>query len=56
MQIVNPATEEVIKELNEDTPEILQEKFRQLSVAQQNWYRVPLEERIQVLLTFSRFK
>ena len=42
--IINPATEEVIAELNEDTKKRLQKKFELLRTAQPGWSKVPLSE------------
>ncbi|MBI1766853.1 MAG: aldehyde dehydrogenase family protein [Bacteroidetes bacterium] len=54
MQIVNPATEEIIKELKEDDEQSLNRKFKELKSAQQDWQRVPLGERIDFLRKFSQ--
>ena len=48
MQITNPATEEIICELKEDSVETLDEKFQKLCSAQPLWYREPLVKRIEV--------
>ena len=53
MQIINPATEEVIREIHEDTLPSLTEKFHQLQSAQPRWQASPLNERITILNTFS---
>ena len=53
MQIVNPATEEIIKEVKEDTLATLTNKFTQLQSAQPAWQSVLLAERVQVLNRFS---
>lgn len=53
MQIINPATEEVLKEVKEDTRESLENKFRLLQVAQPAWHRVKLEDRVAILKEFS---
>ena len=54
MQIINPATDEVITEVREDTPQTLNEKMRALQAAQGAWRQVSLEERIRILEEFSR--
>jgi acyl-CoA reductase-like NAD-dependent aldehyde dehydrogenase len=54
MKIINPATEEIIKEINEDTAGSLQEKYSRLRAAQPGWYRVPLKDRVSVLQRFER--
>lgn len=53
MKIINPATEEVIKELAEDTYASVHPKWEQLKSAQPSWYQVALKDRIQVLQKFS---
>ena len=53
MQIINPATEEIISEIKEDTSETLVSKFDLLRAAQPLWQKTPLAERVQVLKTFS---
>jgi acyl-CoA reductase-like NAD-dependent aldehyde dehydrogenase/GMP synthase-like glutamine amidotransferase len=51
--IINPANEEMIAELNEDTSESLQKKFESLKAAQPAWSKLPLAQRIQMLKNFS---
>ncbi len=53
MQIINPATEEVIRTLQEDTPLTLQTKLDSLKKAQPLWAGKPLAERISVIARFS---
>ncbi|MEP6948625.1 MAG: aldehyde dehydrogenase family protein [Ginsengibacter sp.] len=53
MQIINPATEEIIKEIKEDTKESVAVKFQLLQTAQPAWQRVSLSERIEILKRFS---
>ena len=53
MKIINPATEEVITELNEDTTETLQAKFEKLRSAQHAWQAVPLRTRITTVEKFA---
>ena len=53
MQIINPATEEVIKELTEDTAEALAKKFQQLKSARPKWSQYPLAQRISIIRKFS---
>lgn len=52
MQIINPATEEVIQEVAEDTPETIQEKYQFLKEGQKQWAAVPLAQRISVIEKF----
>jgi acyl-CoA reductase-like NAD-dependent aldehyde dehydrogenase len=53
MRIVNPATEEVIKEVPEDTKESVSAKFQLLQAEQPTWQQVPLWERVEVIKKFS---
>ncbi|KQM75167.1 aldehyde dehydrogenase [Pedobacter sp. Leaf216] len=53
MQIINPATEEVIANLAEDTPSTLQAKFETLKESQPLWAGKTLGERIKVITQFS---
>lgn len=53
MKIVNPATEEVIRELQEDMNASVKQKWEQLKAAQPVWHQVALKDRIQVLQNFS---
>ena len=54
MQIINPATEEIIKELKEDSRESLSRKFELLGSAQPAWQLTPLEQRTKIIRNFSR--
>ena len=53
MQIINPATEEVIKEVQEDTIDTITSKFQELRSTQPEWQKVPLSERVRLLKRFS---
>lgn len=53
MKIINPATEEPIKDIPEDDAASLQEKFNRLKKAKAEWYAVPLKKRVEVLVQFS---
>jgi acyl-CoA reductase-like NAD-dependent aldehyde dehydrogenase len=53
MQIINPATEEIISEIREDTRETLDTKFGVLKNAQASWENTPLAKRVEVLKRFS---
>ena len=53
LSIINPATEESIAELNEDTNESLQKKFESLRIAQRDWQKASLTERIEAIKNFS---
>src|SRR5882757_6767214 len=52
MTILNPATEEVLQELTEDTAASVQEKFELLKKGQVDWAKRPLEERIACIARF----
>jgi len=53
LPVIDPATEDVITELNEDTKQSLQNKFGLLKAAQRNWQQKPLSERIAIIKKFS---
>src|ERR1700730_837440 len=53
MQIINPATEEIISEIKEDTKESCAKKFELLRLAQPSWRKYSLQERIEVINRFS---
>jgi len=53
MQIINPATEDVISTLEEDDQKSLSLKFEALHSAQKVWMLTPLEQRIAHLIAFS---
>jgi acyl-CoA reductase-like NAD-dependent aldehyde dehydrogenase len=53
MNIINPATEEVITSLKEDTLDSVEHKFKQLKEGQIIWNEVPLKDRIAKLQRFS---
>lgn len=53
MHIVNPATEELICDINEDTSESVATKFQLLTSAQTGWKQKSLTERVAVLHAFS---
>ena len=53
MKIINPANEEVIGEVPEDTQETVKKKFDLLRSGQSNWQKRSLDERIAVLTNFS---
>ncbi len=54
MNIINPATEEIIKEIEEDTQESLREKLDKLRWAQPSWNRLGLEKRITIIQRFEK--
>jgi acyl-CoA reductase-like NAD-dependent aldehyde dehydrogenase len=52
MQIINPATEEIIGEVPEDTEASVQEKYRLLREGQPQWAARALEERVACIARF----
>src|SRR6185437_9051990 len=53
MKIVNPATEEQIGEIKEDSQESLTRKLDLLRSAQPAWQKVPVLERARVMTRFA---
>ncbi len=53
MQIINPATEEIIKEIPEDILASVEQKFELLKHAQKFWAAVPLRKRIEIISLFN---
>ncbi len=52
MQIVNPATEEIISTVEEDSTESVQKKYEQLKEGQRLWAAVSVAERIAAITNF----
>jgi len=53
MKIINPATEELIKEIADDSEKTIEKKFQLLRTAQEDWSRKPLTDRIKIIQQFS---
>jgi len=53
MQVINPATEEIIGELQEDNAATLGSKFQKLKKAQPGWSAFGIVNRIKILQSFS---
>jgi acyl-CoA reductase-like NAD-dependent aldehyde dehydrogenase len=53
LTIINPATEEIVEEINTDTRQSVEEKFNRLKQGQKAWQTNPLKTRIGVLENFS---
>ncbi len=53
MQIINPATEEIISVLEEDSAETLQKKFKNLKKGQKSWAKTNIKKRIVIIEKFS---
>ncbi len=52
MDIINPATEEVIANIPEDSREVIQKKYEKAGNAQMAWSEKPLQERIACMEKF----
>jgi acyl-CoA reductase-like NAD-dependent aldehyde dehydrogenase len=52
MQIINPATEAIIAELDQDTREILDKKLANLKSAQDSWAKESLARRVEVIRNY----
>jgi acyl-CoA reductase-like NAD-dependent aldehyde dehydrogenase len=52
MKIINPATETVIRDVEEDTTQTINEKFSALINGQRVWAKVSVEERVAVIQKF----
>ena len=52
MTIINPATEEIIQEVKEDTEATVREKYRQVKSGQPSWAARPVEERVGIIAKF----
>lgn len=53
MKIINPATDELVKEVNEDSQQTLEKKLQLLRLAQTSWRKQSLQERIAIIQKFS---
>ena len=52
MRIINPATEEMIQEITEDSEESVRGKFQMLKLGQPGWAKLPVEKRIACVARF----
>ena len=52
MTIINPATQEIIREITEDTTETIAQKFQQLQKGQPAWAAASVADRIAVIQRF----
>lgn len=52
MTVINPATEEVIKEIQDDTQESTSQKYQSAKAAQPAWAALPVEKRIACIERF----
>ena len=53
MKIINPATEEIITDVEGDTKSSLSKKFQSLQLAQPSWQLISPTERVHILKKFS---
>ena len=53
MQIINPATEEILREIDEDAKESISKKFQSLQSARHNWQNILLSERVEIMKKFG---
>lgn len=53
MEIVNPATEEIIAHVDEDSPAGIQEKIEKLRKGQKEWSKQPLSHRLEIVKRFG---
>jgi len=52
LKITNPYSQEVIKEIPQDTQSSIQEKYQQAHIAQAKWWSTPLRKRMEVVARF----
>ncbi len=52
LKVINPATAQVIRELETDNPESVAEKFQRAQLAQEIWACVPLDDRLKAIRNF----
>jgi len=52
MTVINPATEEIIQEVEEDTEASVREKYQAVREGQTAWGTLPLEERLGTIARF----
>lgn len=52
MKIINPATEEIIREIEEDGAKSIAEKFQRAKASQRSWAAMPLSDRLDAIRRF----
>lgn len=52
LKILNPAKETLVHELDEDTPQSIQEKYKRARAAQPKWAKTPLKDRLDAIRRF----
>ena len=55
MKIINPATNETVKELEADHGSVVAEKYKRAAGAQKSWARTPLDQRLNAIRAFRRY-
>ena len=53
LAVINPASEKLLAELNEDSGQSLRQKIELLTLAQPTWSKISLDDRINVMKTFA---
>ena len=53
LTIIDPSNEEIITELNIDTKESLEKKLETVKDAQADWYKTPIQKRVEIIQKFS---
>ncbi len=53
LRIINPATEELVSEVETDTPETVATKYREARLAQPAWAARPFEEKVGIIERFG---
>jgi acyl-CoA reductase-like NAD-dependent aldehyde dehydrogenase len=53
LKVINPATEELIRELNEDDAQSIARKAKCARVAQRDWAATPLKRRLEIVRRFG---
>jgi acyl-CoA reductase-like NAD-dependent aldehyde dehydrogenase len=54
MDIINPATGNIIEQLTEDSPDEVMRKIDLLKTGQKNWARVPVKERVEIIKKYGQ--
>ncbi len=54
MKIMNPATGQVLREIQDDTPDTVREKVERARIAQRRWATLPLDVRLDIMRGFLR--
>ena len=52
MQIINPATGRVLKEIEPDAPHTIEKKYIKAKKAQREWSKTPIEKRTAPIIKY----